>query len=57
MVVCLSKGLCCPVGAVLLGSKADMLRARTIRKGLGGGMKQIGFIAASGIYALDNLVP
>lgn len=54
--ICLSKGLGCPVGSVLLGSKAEIKRARKIRKVMGGGMRQAGFLAAAGIYALDNHV-
>ena len=54
--ICLSKGLGCPIGSVLLGTKADMKRARKVRKGFGGGMRQAGFLAAAGIYALDNQV-
>lgn len=52
--VCLSKGLGCPVGSVLLGSTVEMKRGKRIRKALGGGMRQAGFLAAAGIYALDN---
>jgi threonine aldolase len=52
--VCLSKGLGAPLGSVLLGSKETIYQARRIRKVLGGGMRQAGFIAAAGIYALDN---
>jgi threonine aldolase len=54
--ICLSKGLGSPVGSVLLGSKMDIKRGRKIRKALGGGMRQAGFLAAAGIYALDNHV-
>jgi len=54
--ICLSKGLGCPVGSVLIGSKADIKRARKVRKSFGGGMRQAGFLAAAGIYALDNQV-
>ncbi|UKT64463.1 threonine aldolase family protein [Pedobacter mucosus] len=54
--VCLSKGLGAPVGSVLLGSKATIHKARKIRKAFGGGMRQAGFLAAAGIYALDNHV-
>jgi len=54
--VCLSKGLGCPVGSVLLGSQAEIKRARKIRKALGGGMRQAGMLAAAGIYALDHNV-
>lgn len=54
--ICLSKGLGCPVGSLLLGSKTDIKRARKVRKVWGGGMRQVGFLAAAGIYALDNHV-
>jgi threonine aldolase len=52
--VCLSKGLGCPVGSVLVGDKEMIDKALRIRKILGGGMRQAGFMAAAGIYALDN---
>ncbi len=52
--VCLSKGLGCPVGTVLLGDLDFIKKARKIRKAMGGGMRQIGFLAAAGIYALDH---
>ncbi len=52
--ICLSKGLGCPVGSLLLGSKQFIRKARRIRKVLGGGMRQAGFLAQAGIYALDN---
>ena len=52
--VCLSKGLGCPVGSVLLGSEKLIYNAIRVRKILGGGMRQAGFLAAAGIYALDN---
>lgn len=51
--VCLSKGLGCPVGSVLVGDKAIMENAIRIRKILGGGMRQVGFLAAAGLYALE----
>jgi len=54
--VCLSKGLGAPVGSVLLGSRAFIDKARRVRKRLGGGMRQAGFLAAAGIYALDHHV-
>lgn len=54
--ICLSKGLGCPVGSLLLG-KADFIRqARRYRKLMGGGWRQAGFLAAAGIYALDHHV-
>ncbi len=52
--VCLSKGLGAPVGSVLVGSKADMARARSFRKALGGGMRQVGILAAAGLIALEE---
>ena len=52
--VCLSKGLGCPVGSVLVGSKKDIQKAIRIRKIFGGGMRQAGYLAGAAIYALDN---
>ncbi len=52
----LCKGLACPVGSLLCGSRAFIDEARRYRKMLGGGMRQAGIIAAAGIYALENLV-
>ena len=52
--ICLSKGLGAPIGSILLGSKKDIEQALRLRKLLGGGMRQVGFLAAAGIYALDN---
>lgn len=52
--VCLSKGLGCPVGSVLVGDKAIMKNAIRIRKIFGGNMRQVGYLAAAGLYALDN---
>ncbi|RFS20583.1 aminotransferase class I/II-fold pyridoxal phosphate-dependent enzyme [Chitinophaga silvatica] len=52
--VCLNKGMGCPMGSVLLGSKAFIKEARRIRKKLGGGLRQAGYMAATGIYAMEN---
>lgn len=52
--VCLSKGLGAPVGSILLGKKNFIKQARRIRKVFGGGMRQAGYIAAAGIFALEN---
>lgn len=52
--VCLSKSLGCPVGSLLAGSKDFIRKARRLRKVFGGGMRQGGFLAAAGIYALEN---
>lgn len=52
--ICLNKGLGCPIGSILLGSSAFIRQARRIRKVLGGGMRQAGFMAAAGVYALDH---
>jgi threonine aldolase len=54
--VCLSKGLGAPVGSVFLADKETIKYARRIRKVLGGGIRQGGFLAAAGIYALDHHV-
>lgn len=52
--ICLSKGLGTPLGSVLIGDAAIMENAMRVRKVLGGGMRQIGFMAAAGLYALDQ---
>lgn len=54
--VCLSKGLGTPVGSLLLGNKDFIKKARRVRKVFGGGMRQAGYLAAAGIYALKNNV-
>lgn len=56
MSFCLSKGLCAPVGSILVGSKKFISKARRMRKMLGGGMRQAGIIAAAGIVALESMV-
>ena len=50
--ICLSKGLGAPIGSLLLGSADFILKARRVRKVFGGGMRQAGFIAAAGLFAL-----
>jgi len=52
--ICLSKGLGAPVGSVLLGTNDFIQKARRVRKVFGGGMRQAGYMAAAGIYALEN---
>jgi threonine aldolase len=52
--ICLSKGLGAPVGSVFLANKETIKYARRVRKVFGGGMRQAGFLAAAGIYALDH---
>ena len=54
--ICLSKGLGAPVGSLLLGDKDTIKRARRYRKAIGGGMRQAGYLAAAGLYALDHHV-
>ena len=54
--ICLSKGLGCPIGSVLIGTKEFIHQAKRIRKIFGGGMRQVGIVAAAGIYALNNHV-
>ncbi len=51
---CLSKGLGCPAGSLFVGNRDAILEARRMRKMLGGGMRQVGILAAAGIYALEN---
>lgn len=52
--ICLSKSLGCPVGSLILGTKDFIKQSRRIRKAFGGGMRQAGYLAAAGIYALNN---
>jgi threonine aldolase len=54
--ICLSKGLGCPVGSLLLGKKEFIKKAKRARKVMGGGWRQAGYLAAAGIYALQNNV-
>lgn len=54
--ICLSKGLGCPIGSLIIGDNDFIKQARRVRKVLGGGMRQVGYIAAAAIYALDNNV-
>ena len=54
--VCLNKGLGCPLGSILMGSAEYIRKARRIRKVFGGGMRQAGYMAATGLYALDHHV-
>jgi threonine aldolase len=53
---CLSKGLACPIGSIFCGSDDDVEEARRWRKRLGGGMRQVGVLAAAGLIALDHMV-
>ena len=53
---CLSKGLACPIGSIFCGSEEDVDEARRWRKRLGGGMRQVGVLAAAGLIALDHMV-
>jgi threonine aldolase len=54
MAVCLSKGLGAPIGSLMLGSSEQVAEARVQRKRMGGGMRQVGVLAAAGLYALDR---
>ncbi|MBS0394779.1 MAG: low-specificity L-threonine aldolase [Proteobacteria bacterium] len=54
--ICLSKGLGAPVGSLLLGSREHIARAHRLRKVFGGGMRQAGYLAAAGLYALEHHV-
>jgi threonine aldolase len=53
---CLSKGLAAPVGSLIVGPREFVARARRVRKLLGGGMRQVGILAAAGLIALDGMV-
>jgi threonine aldolase len=55
--VTLSKGLCAPAGSLLVASKERIAKARRVRKQLGGGMRQVGILAAAGLVALDAMIP
>ncbi|XP_053391697.1 uncharacterized protein LOC128554429 isoform X2 [Mercenaria mercenaria] len=55
--MCFSKGLAAPIGSIIAGSKDFIDMAKRMRKGLGGGMRQAGVVAAAAIYSLDNIVP
>jgi len=55
VMVCLSKGLCSPIGSVLAGSREFIDRARKNRKMMGGGMRQAGYLAAPGIISLEEM--
>ncbi|XP_060588289.1 uncharacterized protein LOC132743742 [Ruditapes philippinarum] len=55
--MCFSKGLAAPIGSIIAGSKDFIHMAKRMRKGLGGGMRQAGVVAAAALYSLDNIVP
>src|SRR5438477_2092972 len=54
--ICFSKGLGCPMGSVLVGTKADIAKARRVRKLFGGALRQAGIVAAAAIYAMEHHV-
>jgi threonine aldolase len=56
LMFCLSKGLSCPIGSLVVGSREFIEKARRARKVLGGGMRQAGVVAAPGIVALEKMV-
>lgn len=57
VMTCLSKGLCAPVGSLLASSRERIEEARRVRKLLGGGMRQVGVLAAAGLVAIESLIP
>ncbi|SJZ30338.1 threonine aldolase family protein [Selenihalanaerobacter shriftii] len=57
LMFCLSKGLSAPIGSVVVGSADFIKRARRFRQRIGGGMRQAGFIAAAGLYGLEEMLP
>ncbi len=54
--ICFSKGLGCPMGSILVGTKTDIARARRVRKLFGGALRQAGIVAAAAVYALEHHV-
>lgn len=54
---CLSKGLCAPIGSIVVGTEAFIERAKKYRKLMGGGMRQVGFMASAGLVALKTMIP
>jgi threonine aldolase len=56
LMFCLSKGLSCPIGSIVVGTEEHIQKARRARKILGGGMRQAGIIAAPGIIALEKMI-
>ena len=57
VMVTLSKGLCAPAGSLLASSKERIQKARRVRKQLGGGMRQVGVLAAAGLVAVETMIP
>jgi threonine aldolase len=57
VMVALSKGLCCPIGSLLLSSAERVREARRVRSQFGGGWRQAGIVAAAGLVALDSMIP
>ncbi|KAK5641563.1 hypothetical protein RI129_010110 [Pyrocoelia pectoralis] len=53
---CISKGLACPMGSILCGTKSFIAEAKRMRKMLGGGVRQVGILAAAGLLALDEMI-
>jgi len=54
---CISKGLCSPIGSILLGKKDFIEKAKKYRKMMGGGMRQVGYLAAAGLISLEKMIP
>lgn len=57
MTICLTKGLACPIGAVVIGCKADILKMKNLRKALGGGLWHPGLLTAAATYSLKHILP
>lgn len=57
MTICFTKGLCCPIGAAVIGPKDIVRRLKGIRKSLGGGIFHTGLLTTGAEYAIDNLLP
>lgn len=57
LTICLAKGLGCPIGACVVGSKAEIVKLKSLRKALGGGLWHPGLLTAAGAYALEHILP
>ena len=53
----MTKGLACPIGAVVIGNKAEIIKIKNIRKALGGGLWHPGLLTAAATYSLEHILP
>jgi threonine aldolase len=57
MTICLTRGLGCPIGAVVIGSISEIVKIKNIRKALGGGLWHPGLLTAAAAYSLQHILP